>query len=50
MIVCLELLAENPDPDKYGYCGYGIRFDAPSQFSLTIGELGKYVIFGVGYI
>ena len=26
-------LTWNADPDKYGYSGYGIGFDARSQFS-----------------
>ena len=26
-------VTKNVDPDKYGYSGYGIGFDACSQFS-----------------
>ena len=26
------MLTKNDDPDKYGYSGYGIRFDASSEF------------------
>ena len=36
------------DPNKYGCSGYGIRFDAGSQFSLPIGKWGKKCYFGVG--
>ena len=28
-------LAENTDPDKYVYSGYGIGFDSRSEFSLS---------------
>ena len=31
-------LTKNADSDKYGYSGYGIGFDASSQFSLSNGE------------
>ena len=42
------MLAKNADPDEYGNSGYGIRFHARSQFSLSIDEWGKnVVIFGV---
>ena len=41
-------LTKNPDPDKYRYNGYGIGFDARSQFLLSNSEWGKNdVIFGV---
>ena len=41
-------LTKNVDPDKYGYGGEGIEFDACSQFSLSNGDGGKnVVIFGV---
>ena len=41
-------LTKNVDPDKYGYSGYSIVFDACSQFSLARDEWGKnIVIFGV---
>ena len=40
-------LTKNVDPDKYGYSGYGIGFDAPSQFLWSDSEWGKNVIFGV---
>ena len=41
-------LAKNTNPEKYGNIGYGIVFDANSQFPLLIGEWGKnVVIFGV---
>ena len=41
-------LTKSSDPEKFGYSGYGIRFDARSQFSLLIGQWGKIVvIFGV---
>ena len=40
-------LTVNADCDKYGHNGYGIGFDACSQFSLANGEWGKnVVIFG----
>ena len=42
-------LTKNSDSDKYKHSGYGIRFDALSQFWLWNGEWGKnVVIFGVG--
>ena len=31
-------LTKSSDPEKFGYSGYGIRFDARSQFSLLIGQ------------
>ena len=41
-------LTKSSDPKKFGYSGYGIRFDARSQFLLLIGQWGKIVvIFGV---
>ena len=41
-------LTKNPDPNKYGYSGYGTGFDARSEFSLPDGNWGKNVIiFGV---
>ena len=36
-------LTKNADLDKYGYSGYGIGFDAGSDFSIK-GEFGKNVI------
>ena len=35
---------KSADLDKYGYSGFGIRFDARSQFSFN-SELGKNVAF-----
>ena len=35
------------DSDKYRYSGYGIEFDASSQFSLSISEWGKNVVIFV---
>ena len=44
-------LTKNADPDKYVYTGYGIGFDARSEFSLPDGSSGKNVIiFGVDII
>ena len=44
-------LTKNPDPDKYGYSGYGVGLDSRSQFSLPSGEWGKNVVaFGVDNI
>ena len=41
-------LHKNADPDKYGYSGYGIGFDARSQFSWADVCWGKNIfIFGV---
>ena len=41
-------LTKNADIDKYGYSGYGIRFDGKSSFSLQVGGIGQNVIiFGV---
>ena len=38
-------LTRNTDPDKYFYSGYGIEFDAHSDFLLSCGdEFGKNVI------
>ena len=40
-------LTKNADIDKYGYSGYGIRFDRETSFSIA-NEIGKNVItFGV---
>ena len=36
-------LTKNADPDKNGYSGYGIGFDARSNFSIN-GEWAKIVI------
>ena len=38
-------LTKNADPDRYGYGGYGIWFDACSQFSLPSEKWGKNIIF-----
>ena len=35
------MLTNNADPNKYGYGGYGIRLETPSQFLLGNGKLGK---------
>ena len=41
-------LTKNADIDKYGYSGYGIRFDRRSSFSFPGGRFGSNVIiFGV---
>ena len=41
-------LTKNTDIDKYGYSGYGIRFDRGSGFSFPDGGFGQNVlIFGV---
>ena len=41
-------LTKNADIDKYGYSGYGIRFDRKSSFSLPSGGFGQnLIIFGV---
>ena len=41
-------LTKNPDIDKYGYSGYGVRFDRRGSFSLPGGGYGQNVlIFGV---
>lgn len=39
-------LTKNNDPNKYGYSGYDIRFNALSVFSIT-GEFGKNVVIFV---
>ena len=39
------MLTNNVDPNKYGYSGYGIRLEAPSQFLLGNGKLGKMLLF-----
>ena len=36
--------AKNSAPDKFGYSGYGIGFNARSQFSIPDGSWGKNVI------
>ena len=38
-------LTKNADIDKYGYSGYGIRFDRRSRFSFPNGQ--NVIIFGV---
>ena len=41
-------LTKNADTDKYGYSGYGIRFDRKSSFSFPAGRFSQNVIiFGV---
>ena len=41
-------LTKNADINKYGYSGYGIRFDRKSSFSLQVGWICQNVIiFGV---
>ena len=41
-------LAENADPDKYVYIGYGIGFYSRSEFLLPDGSMSKnIIIFGV---
>ena len=40
-------LTNNADPGTHEYSGYGIGFDARSQFLLSNGEWGKDVILGV---
>ena len=41
------MLTKNADADKYGYSGYGIGFDARSEFSWSGSSRGKNaVIFG----
>ena len=41
-------LTKNADTDKYGYPGYGIRFDRRSRFSFPGGGFGQNgLIFGV---
>ena len=40
-------LIKNVDPDKYGCSGYGIRFDARSQFSLPDRNWSKNVVIFV---
>ena len=40
-------LTKNANPDKYGYIGYGIGFDARLQFLWYDGSWGRsVVIFG----
>ena len=40
-------LTKNADTDKYGYFGYGIRFDRQSSFSIGNETGKKVIIFGV---
>ena len=41
-------MTKNTDTDKYGYSGYGIRFDRKSSFSFPAGRFSQNVIiFGV---
>ena len=41
-------LTKNADTDKYGYSGYGIRFDRKSGFTFSDGRIDQNVIiFGV---
>lgn len=40
----LIIITRNNDPDKYGYSGWGIRFNASSQFSLPIVKWSKNVV------
>ena len=41
------ILTKNADIEKYGYSGYGIRFDRRSRFSYPSGQFGQNVlIFG----
>ena len=40
-----DKLTKNVDPKKYRCSGYGIGFDAHSQFSLSNSEWVKNVIF-----
>ena len=41
-------LAKNADTDKYGYSGYGIRFDRKPGFTFSGGRIDQNVIiFGV---
>ena len=43
-------LTKNADIDKYGYSGYGIRFDRRSSFSFPGGGCGQNIlIFGGRY-
>ena len=37
-------LTKNADFDKYGYSGYGIRFDRRSSFSFPSGRFGQNVL------
>ena len=34
----LLIFSKNADFDKYKYYGYGVGFDAPKSFSLSIGN------------
>ena len=36
-------LTKNADTDKYGYSGYGIRFDRRSSFSVPVNGFGRNV-------
>ena len=41
-------LTKNADISKYGYSGYGLRFEKKSSFSFPVGGFGQNVrIFGV---
>ena len=40
-----EKQIKNALPDEYGYSGYGIGFDASSQFFLPNGQWGKICYF-----
>ena len=40
-------LTKNAEPNKYRCSGYGVGFDARSQFSLSIDEWGKNIVFGM---
>ena len=37
-------LSKNADIDKYGYSGYGIKFDRRSRFSFSGGGFGQNVL------
>ena len=43
-------LVKNDDPDKQKYNAYGIRFDFRSEFSFTVGSIGRNVILLVADI
>ena len=43
-LIGIVKITKKDNPDKYGYSGFGIGFDACSQFSLSIGAWGKNVI------
>ena len=47
-IWCAVTLTKSADIDKYGYSGYGIRFDRRSSYSFPGGGFGQnIIIFGV---